>query len=277
MSKYEQQYLDALKDVLANGVRKGDPQGVGNIAVFCREMRFRPTEEFPLLTTKRLPFRHIVGELLWFLSGSSKWDFLHKHKITIWDEWGKKEVAGKYGLEEGDLGPIYGPQWIHWGKRAGGEINQIAKLVEDLKTNPDSRRHKVTAWNPEDVDSVAVAPCHGDFKCFVANGEISLNLVQRSNDLFLGVPFNIASYSLLLMMLAQVTGLRCGEFVHSMQDVHLYLNHIPQVNMQLERQPRPLPKVSLNPTVKDIFKFDFPDFILTGYDPYPNIPAEVGI
>jgi thymidylate synthase len=277
MPKYEQQYLDMLEDVLENGAGRRDLQGVGNIAVFCREMRFRPAEEFPLLTTKRLPFRHIVGELLWFLSGSSRWDFLHEHNITIWDDWGKKEVAEKYGLEEGDLGPIYGPQWIHWKKRGGGEINQIARLVEGLKTTPDWKRHKVIAWNPEDVDSVAVAPCHGDFKCFVADGEISLNLVQRSCDLFLGVPFNVACYSLLLMMLAQVTGLRCGEFVHSLQDVHLYLNHIPQAKMQLERQPRPLPKVSLYPAVTDIFKFDFPDFALTGYDPYPNIPAEVGI
>lgn len=274
---YEQQYLDILAGVLACGQNKGDLQGVGNIAVFCREMRFRPAEHFPLLTTKKLPFRWIVGELLWFLSGSSRWDFLHEHKIDIWDEWGKKEVAELYGLGEGDLGRIYGPQWIHWQKRDGGEINQIERLVEELKTYPDSRRLKVTAWNPEDVDSVAVAPCHGDFKCFVAQGELSLNLVQRSNDLFLGTPFNMACYSLLLKMLAQVTGLKCGEFIHYLQDTHLYINHLDQARLQLTREPRPLPRVTLNPEIKDIFKFDFQDFKLEGYDPYPNIKADVGI
>lgn len=274
---YEQQYLDLLEDVLTRGKKKTDPQGVGNIAVFCREMRFRPEEQFPLFTTKKLPFRHIVGELLWFLSGSSRWDFLHEHGITIWDEWGKKEVADLYGLEEGDLGRIYGPQWIHWQARDGREINQIANLVSGLRTNPDSRRHKVIAWNPEDVDSVAVAPCHGDFKCFAADGELSLHLNQRSNDLFLGTPFNVACYSLILMMLAQVTGLRCGEFVHTLEDTHIYLNHIEQVKLQLTRQPRPLPKVVLNQAVSDIFKFDFSDFKLEGYDPYPKISAEVGI
>jgi len=274
---YEQQYLDLLEDVLTNGKPKSNLQGIGDIAVFCRQMRFRPAQEFPLLTTKKLPFRWIVGELLWFLSGSSRWDFLHQHKIDIWDEWGREEVASIYGLKEGDLGRIYGPQWIHWLKRDGGEINQIARLVEELKTYPDSRRLKVTAWNPEDVDLVAVAPCHGDFKCFVTEGELSLNMVQRSCDVFLGVPFNIACYSLLLMMLAQVTGLRCGEFVHSLQDTHLYLNHIEQAKLQLQRKPRPLPFVVLNPFVRDIFGFDFPDFVLEGYDPYPNIKADVGI
>jgi thymidylate synthase len=274
---YEQQYLDLLRDVLKNGKQKSDWQGIGSVAVFGREMRFRPAEEFPLLTTKRLPFRWIVGELLWFLSGSSRWDFLHEHRIDIWDEWGKREVAGLYGLEEGDLGPIYGPQWIHWKKRNGGEINQIEKLVSDLKTNPDSRRHKVIAWNPEDIDSVAVAPCHGDFKCFVVDDEISLNLVQRSCDVFLGVPFNIACYSLLLMMLAHVTGLRCGEFIHYLQDAHIYLNHIEQVEIQLERQPRPLPQVALYPSVSNIFDFDFVNFTLSGYNPYPSIKANVGI
>lgn len=277
MSHYEQQYLNLLEDVLTNGKRKGDLQGVGSIAVFGREMRFRPAEEFPLLTTKKLPFRWIVGELLWFLGGSSRWDFLHEHKIDIWDEWGKKEVAELYGLEEGDLGRIYGPQWIHWKKRDGGEINQIAKLVEELKAYPDSRRLKVTAWNPEDIDSVAVAPCHGDFKCIVLDGELSLNLVQRSCDVFLGVPFNIACYSLLLMMLAQVTGLKCGEFVHYLQDTHVYVNHAEQSNLQLAREPRLLPKVTLNPEVTDIFKFDFSDFKLEGYTPHPSIKADVGV
>ena len=271
------QYLDLLEDVLAHGKRKTDPQGIRNISVFCREMRFFPAVEFPLLTTKKLPFRWIVEELLWFLTGSSRWDYLHDKKIDIWDEWGRKEVAELYGLEKGDLGPIYGPQWIHWKKRNGGEINQVAKLVEDLKRNPDSRRHKVTAWNPEDVDSVAVAPCHGDFKCYAVEGVLSLHLNQRSNDLFLGTPFNVASYSLLLMMVAQVTGLSCGEFVHTLEDTHIYLNHFDQVKLQLTREPRPMPKVTLNPDVKDIFKFSFSDFKLEGYAPHPHIAGEVGV
>lgn len=275
--RYERQYLNIMKEVLRTGIAKGDLQGVGNRAIFGREMRFRPTEEFPLLTTKKMPFRWIVGELLWFLSGSSRWDFLHEHKITIWDEWGEKGVANLYGLEEGDLGPIYGPQWIHWPKRDGGEINQIAKLVEELKSYPDSRRLKVTAWNPEDVDSVAVAPCHGDFKCIVLDGELSLNMVQRSCDIFLGIPFNIACYSLLLMMLAQVTGLRCGEFVHYLQDTHLYNNHVDQAKNQIARRVKPLPRVTLNPDVKDIFGFDFKDFKLEGYKYHPAIKADVGI
>lgn len=277
MSRYEQQYLNIAEDVIENGKVKPDLQGVGSLAIFGREMRFRPAEEFPLLTTKKLPFRWIVGELLWFLTGSSRWDFLHDHGIDIWDEWGKREVAELYGLEEGDLGRVYGPQWIHWKTREGGEINQIQKLIDELKTYPHSRRLKVTAWNPEDVDSVAVAPCHGDFKCIVLDGELSMNMVQRSCDVFLGVPFNIACYSLLLMMLAQVTGLKCGEFVHYLQDTHIYLNHIEQVKLQLTREPRPLPKVTLNPAVTNIFKFDFPDFKLEGYDPYPKISAQVGI
>jgi len=277
MKNYEQQYLDLLEDVLTNGKKKSDPQGVGNLAVFCREMRFRPAEEFPLFTTKRLPFRHILGELLWFLSGSSRWDFLHEHGITIWDEWGAKEVAELYGLEEGDLGRIYGPQWIHWKKRDGGEINQIANLVDSLIINPDSRRHKVTAWNPEDVDSVAVAPCHGDFKCFVAGGELSLHLNQRSNDIFLGTPFNVACYSLLLMMLAHITGQRCGEFIHTLEDTHLYLNHIEQAKLQLTRKPKPLPDVFINKNVDGIFEFGFDDFTVLNYDSYPNIPAKVGV
>lgn len=275
--KYERQYLNILKDVLRNGKFKPDLQQVGSRAIFGREMRFRPAEEFPLFTTKKLPFRWIVGELLWFLTGSSRWDFLHEHKINIWDEWGQKEVAELYGLEEGDLGRIYGPQWIHWKTRNGGEINQIQKLVDELKTYPHSRRLKVTAWNPEDVDSVAVAPCHGDFKCIVLDGELSLNLVQRSCDMFLGVPFNVACYSLLLMMLSQVTGLKCGEFVHYLQDTHVYDNHVKQSDHQTKRRCRPLPRVVINPDVKDIFKFDFSDFKLEGYNPRPPIKADVGV
>lgn len=271
------QYLDILDDVLRNGRQKTNLQGVGDISVFCREMRFRPAEQFPMITTKKLPFRIIVGELLWFLSGSSRWDFLHDNKITIWDEWGKPEVASLYGLPEGDLGRIYGPQWIRWLCRDGSEINQIQRLVDGLKNSPDSRRHKVIAWNPEDVDRVAVAPCHGDFKCYVVDGELSLHLNQRSCDMFLGVPFNMVCYSLLLLMLAQVTGLRPGEFVHTLEDVHIYLNHIDQCKLQLTRQPRALPKVWINPEIKDIFKFAFSDFRIDGYDAHPHIAGEVGI
>ncbi len=284
MSAYEQQYLAILAEVLEKADRKAaegkwrtDPQGVGSVAVFCREMRFRPAEEFPLLTTKKVPLRFVAGELLWFLAGSTQVAFLHELNITIWDEWATPEMAKQYGLPEGDVGPIYGAQWVRWKRRGGGEINQIAKLVRDLKMNPDSRRLKVIAWNPEDVDSVPVAPCHGDFKCFVEDGELSLHMTQRSADMFLGVPFNIASYSLLLMMLAQVTGLRCGEFIHTLEDTHLYRNHVEQARVQLARKPRVLPRVSLNPEVKDIFGFSVGDFKAEGYDPHPFISAPVGI
>ncbi|MFA5098700.1 MAG: thymidylate synthase [Candidatus Paceibacterota bacterium] len=272
------QYLDLLRHVLANGrLRKTDTQGVGNIAVLGHTMRFRMDDGFPLMTTKKIPFRYVVGELLWFLKGESRVDFLKENKIPIWDMWATKEACAQYGLEEGDLGRIYGPQWIHWKKRDGGEINQIARLIEGLKNDPNSKRHKVIAWNPEDVDSVFVAPCHGDFKCFVADGKVSLHLCQRSADVFIGVPFNIASYALLLMMIAQVTGLKADEFVHTTSDTHVFLNHIDQARMQLGREPKPLPRVTLNPDVKDIFKFTFTDFKLEGYDPHPHIPAPVGL
>ncbi|MFH1346936.1 MAG: thymidylate synthase [Spirochaetota bacterium] len=274
------QYLDLLRYVLENGGRRAiDVQGVGNIAVLGYQNRFSLAEGsgFPLLTTKKIPFRYVVGELLWFLSGESRIDFLRKNKITIWDPWATKEACERYGLEEGDLGRIYGPQWIHWLKRDGGEINQIANLVKGLRDDPCSKRHKVIAWNPEDVDSVFVAPCHGDFKCFVVDDMVSLHLCQRSADVFLGVPFNIASYALLLLMIAQVTGLRPGEFVHTTSDTHIYFNHIEQSRLQLTREPRPLPRLAINPDVKDIFNFTFDDFKLEGYNPYPNIPAPVGV
>lgn len=274
------QYLDLLRYVLANGrLRTTDTQGVGNIAVLGYQNRFSLTEGsgFPLLTTKKIPFRYVIGELLWFLSGESRVDFLRKNKITIWDPWATKEACERYGLEEGDLGRIYGPQWIHWLKRDGGEINQIANLINGLKEDPYSKRHKVTAWNPEDIDSVFVAPCHGDFKCFVTDDMVSLHLCQRSADVFIGVPFNIASYALLLLMIAQVTGLKPGEFVHTTSDTHIYLNHIEQSRLQLTREPRPLPQLKINPDVKDIFKFTFSDFKLEGYDPFPHIPAPVGV
>ena len=272
------QYLGLLEDVLVNGKHKSDPQGVGSRAVFCREMRFDLSTGFlPIITTKKVNFKFVLGELLWFLRGDDNWDFLHEHGIPIWDPWGKAEVADKYGLAEGKLGRIYGPQWIHWKTRGGGEINQIERLVQGLKDNPDWRRHKVVAWNPEDVDSVSVAPCHGDFKCFVADGVLSLNLWQRSADVFIGIPYNITSYSLLLLMLAQVTGLRPGEFVHYMVDAHIYDNHVEQVRRQLTREPRPQPRIHIHPEVKDIFEFTFSDFILEGYDPHPFIGAEVGV
>ena len=270
------QYQELLEYVMKYGKRKSDPQGVGNVAVFAHMMRFRPAEEFPLLTTKKINLRYVIGELLWFLRGDTRIDFLKENKIPIWNQWAAKEVTEQYGLEEGDVGRIYPAQWIHWKKRNGGEINQIAELVKDLKSNPDSRRHMVTSWNPEDLN-VPVAPCHGIFKCFVADGELSLAMIQRSADVFIGVPFNTASYSSLLLMLAQVTGLKPGEFVHILLDTHIYLHHFKQVKLQLSRTPKNLPRVILNSEVKDIFKFSFDDFYLDGYDPYPFIPAPVGL
>lgn len=285
MHSYESQYLRILSELVwkadranAGKIRwRTDLQQVGSVAVFVREMRFRPADEFPLLTTKKMPFKVIIVELLWYLTGSSRVDFLRDHNVTIWDEWAAKEVAELYGLQEGDLGRIYGPQWVRWLARDGREINQIANLVKGLIESPDSRRHKVIAWNPEDVDKVAVAPCHGDFKCFVEDGELSLHMVQRSADMFLGVPFNIACYSAFLMMLAQVTGLKAGEFVHTLQDTHLYRNHVEQARLQLAREPMKLSRLSINPEVKDIFGFTLQDFKVEGYSSHETIRAEVGV
>lgn len=271
------QYLDLIEDVLENSQGKSDPHGVGSIAVCGRHMRFDVTKEFPLLTTKKLSFKFIVHELLWFLSGESRVDYLHDHGVTIWDEWATKEIASKYGLEEGDLGRIYGPQWRHWRTTNGGEIDQIQKLIDDLKTHPDWRRHMVTSWNPEDVDKVFIAPCHGIFKCFAVNGELTLHLFQRSGDVFLGIPYNIASYSLLLLMVAQVTGMKAKEFVHTISDAHIYNNHIEQAKEQLKREPKKLPTIKLNPEVKNIFDFKFEDFTLEGYDPHPAIKADIAV
>jgi thymidylate synthase len=272
------QYLDLLDDVLRNGQGKSDPHGVGSIAVCGRQMRFDLSDGlFPLLTTKKLSFKFIVHELLWFLSGDSKVDYLHEHGVTIWDEWATKENAGKYGLKEGDLGRIYGPQWRHWRTTDGKEIDQIQKLIDGLKEHPDWRRHVVTSWNPEDVDNVFVAPCHGIFKCFAVNGELSLHMFQRSGDVFLGIPYNIASYSLLLLMIAQVTSMKAKEFVHTISDVHIYNNHIEQAREQLQREPRGLPSVTLNSEIKNIFDFKFEDFAVENYDPHPNIKADVAI
>jgi thymidylate synthase len=272
------QYLDLLKDVLDNGQGKSDPHGVGSIAVCGRTMRFDLSKgEFPMLTTKKLHFKSIAYELLWFLRGETNIQFLKDNNISIWNEWATPEICNKMELPEGDVGRIYGAQWRHWKKTDGGQIDQIKNLIDGLKQHPDWRRHMVTAWNPEDVDKVFVAPCHGIFKCFAVNGELSLHLFQRSADVFLGVPYNIASYSLLLLMIAQVTGLKPKEFIHTMSDVHIYNNHFEQAREQLKREPKALPKIIINPEVKDIFDFKYEDFTLVDYNADPNIKAEVAI
>jgi len=276
------QYLDLARDVLENGRRREKtPQGPGDISVFVRTNIYPVREDaFPVLTTKKINFQNVVVELLWFLSGESRWDFLHRYGVKIWDVWGTKEIAGQYGLEEGDFGPIYGPNWIHWPDlKRGGEINQIQKLVEGLKSNPGSRRHKVIAYNPASIDDVMVAPCHGDFKCYVdpETRELHLHMVQRSADVPIGVPYNITSYSLLLVMLAHVTGYKTGNFIHTTQDTHIYLDQIAPLQEQLQRKPRSLPQLKMNKDVKNIFDFTPDDFALEGYDPHPFIKMPVGI
>ena len=271
------QYLELVDFVLKNGEKKSDPQGIGNIAVCGYQMRFKMDDGFPLMTTKRMPLKSIIYELLWFLKGDTNVKFLNDNGVTIWDEWATPEATAKYGLPAGELGPIYGEKWRHWKKREGGEIDQIQIVVDDLKNNPDSRRLVVSAWDPEDVDKVFVAPCHCFFKFFHANGKLSLHLFQRSCDIFLGVPFNIASYSLLLMMMAQATGLKAHEFVHTLSDAHIYLNHIDQAKLQLTRQPFALPKMTLNPEIKNIFDFKFEDFKLENYQYHPSIKADIGV
>ncbi len=271
------QYLNFLKYILENGEKKGDPQGIGNIAVCGYQMRFKIDQCFPLLTTKKVHLKSIIYELLWFLRGDTNVKYLQDHGVTIWNEWATPEVCARYNLLPGELGPIYGEKWRRWKKRDGGVIDQISNVIEEIKINPDSRRLVVTSWDPEDVDKVFVAPCHCFFKFFVAQGKLSLHLFQRSCDVFLGVPFNIASYSLLLMMTAQVTGLKTHEFIYTLSDAHLYLNHIKQVKLQLTRAPRPLPMMILNPKIKNIFDFDYEDFTLEGYDPYPSIKGEIAI
>ncbi|PIR97739.1 MAG: thymidylate synthase [Candidatus Colwellbacteria bacterium CG10_big_fil_rev_8_21_14_0_10_42_22] len=276
------QYLDLVEDVLQNGKRREKTlQGSGDLSVFVRTKTYPVSEDaFPVLTTKKINFHNVVVELLWFLSGESRWDYLHKYNVKIWDVWGVKEVAEKYGLEEGDFGPIYGPNWIHWPDvKRDGELNQIKRLVEELRKNPDSRRHKVVAYNPASVDDVMVAPCHGDFKCYVdlETQELHLNMVQRSADVPIGVPYNISSYSLLLVMLAQVTGYKPGNFIHTTQDTHIYLDQVDPIKEQLTREPRRLPKLKINKDVKDIFEFKPDDFELEGYDPHPFIKIPVGI
>ncbi|HOT65203.1 MAG TPA: thymidylate synthase [Dysgonamonadaceae bacterium] len=262
------QYLDLLQRVLDEGVQKDDRTGTGTISVFGHQSRYPMSEGFPLLTTKKLHVKSIIYELLWFLRGDTNIRYLHDHKVTIWDEWADAN---------GDLGPIYGRQWRSWPDYKGGTIDQISQAVETIKNNPDSRRIVVSAWNVAELPEMHLAPCHALFQFYVADGKLSLQLYQRSADIFLGVPFNIASYALLLKMMAQVTGLQEGDFVHTLGDAHIYLNHLEQVKLQLTRDPRPLPTMKLNPDVKNIFDFTFEDFELIGYDPHPAIKGEVSV
>jgi len=263
-----QQYHKLLQHILDEGVKKEDRTGTGTISVFGYQMRFKLSEGFPLLTTKKLHLRSIIHELLWFLAGDTNVKYLKDNKVAIWDEWAD---------ENGELGPVYGKQWRSWTTRAGGSIDQITQAVETLKKNPDSRRIIVSAWNVEDLPQMALAPCHCLFQFYVADGKLSCQLYQRSADTFLGLPFNIASYALLTMMMAQVCGLQSGDFVHTFGDVHLYLNHLEQAKLQLSRELRTLPTMQINPDVKSIFDFKYEDFQLIGYDPHPHIKAAVSV
>ena len=262
------QYLDLLQHILDHGIEKSDRTGTGILSVFGYQARFDLRDGFPLLTTKRLHLRSIIHELLWFLAGDTNVRTLHQHKVTIWDEW-----AGA----DGELGPIYGAQWRRWPIPGGGRVDQIARLIEGIRANPDSRRHLVSAWNVAELDRMALPPCHALFQFWVAGGGLSCQLYQRSADVFLGVPFNIASYALLTMMVAQVCGLEAHDFVHTFGDVHVYLNHVEQARLQLGREPRPLPTMRLNPEVASIFDFRYQDFELVGYDPHPHIPAPIAV
>ena len=263
-----QQYLQLLDYVLKNGVSKEDRTGTGTISTFGYQMRFNLEEGFPLLTTKKLHLRSIIHELLWFLNGDTNIKYLNDNKVSIWDEWADKQ---------GDLGPIYGYQWRNWKSADGKVFDQISEVVKSLMNNPDSRRHIVSAWNVGEIDKMALPPCHVMFQFYVANGKLSCHLYQRSADIFLGVPFNIASYAILLQMMAQVTGYQASEFVHTLGDAHIYKNHLEQVKIQLSREPRKLPKLIINPDVKSIFDFKFEDFQLTEYDPHPHIKGEIAI
>lgn len=262
------QYHDLLELILHSGIEKSDRTGTGTLSVFGHQMRFALSEGFPVVTTKKLHLRSIVHELLWFLKGDTNIKYLRDNKVTIWDEWAD---------ENGDLGPVYGKQWRSWQAADGRTIDQIANVVEQIKKNPDSRRLLVVAYNPGEVDQMALPPCHAFFQFYVAKGRLSLQLYQRSADVFLGVPFNIASYALLLMMVAQVTELTPGEFIHTLGDAHLYSNHLAQARLQLTREPKPLPRMILNADRKSIFDFTFEDFQLIGYDPHPAIKAEVAV
>jgi thymidylate synthase len=263
-----EQYLDLMRRVRTQGVRKTDRTGTGTLSVFGHQMRFDLSAGFPLVTTKKIHLKSVIHELLWFLEGDTNTKYLNAHGVTIWDEWAD---------ENGDLGPIYGEQWRSWPTPEGTSIDQLQELVETLKTMPDSRRMVVTAWNPADLSEMALAPCHCLFQLYVAEGRLSCQLYQRSADVFLGVPFNIASYALLTTMLAQVAGLKPGDFVHTLGDAHLYLNHLEQADLQLARTPRPLPRMRLNSAVTSLFRFRYEDFELTGYDPHPHIAAAVAV
>jgi len=262
------QYLDLMERVLADGVEKRDRTGTGTLSVFGHQMRFDLREGFPLLTTKKLHVKSIIHELLWFLRGDTNVKYLNEQGVTIWNEWAD---------ESGELGPVYGQQWRSWPAHDGRTIDQIAHVVEAIRNNPDSRRLIVTAWNPAEVEKMALPPCHCLFQFYVAQGRLSCQLYQRSADVFLGVPFNIASYALLTLMVAQVTALDPGEFIHTLGDAHLYLNHLEQARLQLSRAPRALPRMRLNPAVKDLFAFRYEDFTLEGYGPHPHIKAEVAV
>jgi len=262
------QYLDLMQKALDSGVRKSDRTGTGTLSLFGHQMRFDLAEGFPLVTTKKIHLKSVVHELLWFLSGDTNIRYLKDNGVRIWDEWADAE---------GNLGPVYGAEWRSWRTPDGGSIDQIRQVVEQIRRNPDSRRLIVTAWNPADIDKQALPPCHCLFQFYVAEGRLSCQLYQRSADIFLGVPFNIASYALLTMMMAQVTGLKPGEFVHSLGDTHLYLNHVEQAKIQLAREPRPLPVVKINPDVHSIFDFVYDDFALEGYEPHPHIRAAVAV
>jgi len=281
------QYLDLLQRILDEGVDRPDRTGTGTRGIFGHQMRFDLRAGFPLVTTKKVHLRSILHELLWFLRGDTTVESLHSAKVTIWDEWATAEQTARFGRNAGDLGPVYGHQWRNFGATPNADgtwkndgVDQIARLLKDLREKPFSRRHIVTGWNPKEADEVALPPCHTLFQFYVTPGEpleLSCHLYQRSGDVFLGVPFNVASYSLLTMMIAQVSGMRAREFVHSFGDAHLYRNHFEQAKLQLSREPRPLPTMRINPEVKDLFAFRFEDFTLEGYDPHPAIPAPVAV
>lgn len=262
------QYLDLMRHVRDHGVKKTDRTGTGTLSVFGHQMRFDLSQGFPLVTTKKLHLRSIIHELLWFLQGNTNIRYLKDNGVRIWDEWAD---------ENGDLGPVYGYQWRNWPTPDGRHIDQISQVIAQLQHNPDSRRIIVSAWNVADIDNMALPPCHAFFQFYVAEGKLSCQLYQRSADIFLGVPFNIASYALLTLMMAQVTGLKPGEFVHTLGDAHLYLNHLEQVELQLSREPHPLPQIKLNPQITDLFAFSYDDFELVGYEHHPHIKAEVAV